>query len=87
MSIAATAPADARSLVLPRRPVDLPADPRAESSQPSAWRRVSFWPLEFLRLVAVVYMFPLAILAIGIPVGLALTGVLLGATWVWRALW
>jgi hypothetical protein len=87
MSITATAPADARSLVLPRRPVDLPADPRAESSQPSAWRRVSFWPLEFLRLVAVVYMFPLAILAIGIPVGLALTGVLLGATWVWRALW
>jgi len=87
MSITATAPADARSLVLPRRPVDLPAHPRAESSQPSAWRRVSFWPLEFLRLVAVVYMFPLAILAIGIPVGLALTGVLLGATWVWRALW
>ena len=87
MSITATAPADARSLVLPRRPVDLPADPRAESSQPSAWRRVSFWPLEFVRLVAVVYMFPLAILAIGIPVGLALTGLLLGATWVWRALW
>ena len=83
MSITATAPADARSLVLPRRPVDLPADPRAESSQPSAWRRVSFWPLEFLRLVAVVYMFPLAILAIGIPVGL----VLLGAAWVWRTLW
>jgi hypothetical protein len=87
MSITATAPADVRSLVLPRRPVDLPADPRVESSQPSAWRRVSFWPLEFLRLVAVVYMFPLAILAIGIPVGLALTGVLLGAAWVWRALW
>jgi hypothetical protein len=87
MSITATAPGDARALVLPRRPVDLPADLRAESSQPSIWRRVSFWPLEFLRLVAVVYALPLAILAIGIPVGLALTGLFLGATWVWRMLW
>jgi hypothetical protein len=33
------------------------------------------------------YMLPLAILAIGIPVGLALTGVLLGAAWLWRTLW
>ncbi len=48
---------------------------------------MSFWPLEFLRLVAAVYLLPLAILAIGIPVGLALTGVLLGAAWVWRTLW
>ena len=87
MSITATAPGDARSLVLPTRPVELPAGPRAQSSQPTAWGRVSFWPLEFLRLVAVVYMFPVAILAIGIPVGLALTGVLLGAAWVWRTLW
>ena len=87
MSFTATAPGDARALVLPRRPVELPAYPRAESSQPSVWRRVSFWPLEFLRLVAAVYMLPLAILAIGIPVGLALTGVLLGAAWVWRTLW
>jgi hypothetical protein len=87
MSITATAPGDARALVLPRRPVELPADLRAESSQPSVWRRVSFWPLEFLRLVAVVYALPLAILAIGIPVGLALTGLFLGATWVWRMLW
>jgi hypothetical protein len=87
MSFTATVAGDARALVLPRRPVELPADPRAESSQPSVWRRVSFWPLEFLRLVAAVYLLPLAILAIGIPVGLALTGVLLGAAWVWKTLW
>jgi hypothetical protein len=87
MSITAIAPGDARALVLPKRPVELPADWRAESSQPGVWRRVSFWPLEFLRLVAVVYALPLAILAIGIPAGLALTGLFLGATWVWRMLW
>jgi hypothetical protein len=86
MSITATAPGDG-SLVLPRRPVELPAALRAESSQPSVWRRISFWPLEFLRLVAAVYMLPLVILAIGIPVGLALTAVLLGAAWLWRTLW
>jgi hypothetical protein len=87
MSIIATAPGDARSLVLPGLPVELPTRLQAESSQPSVWRRVSFWPLEFLRLVAVVYALPLAILAIGIPAGLALTGLFLGATWVWRMLW
>jgi anti-sigma-K factor RskA len=87
MSITATAPGDARALALPRRLVELPADPRAKSSPPSVWHRISFWPLEFVRLVAVVYALPLAILAIGIPVGLALTGLFLGATWVWRMLW
>ena len=87
MSIAATNARDAHSLVLPRLPVELPTRLQAESSQPSVWRRISFWPLEFLWLVAAVYMLPLAILAIGIPVALALTGVLLGAAWVWRTLW
>jgi hypothetical protein len=87
MSIAATAARDGRALVLPKQPVDLPARSRAESGQPGVWRRISFWPLEFLRLVGVVYLLPLAILAIGLPLGLALTGVLLGAGWAWRALW
>lgn len=87
MSLVAVATHDARSLVLPRPPVDVPAHPRAESGQPGVWRRLSFWPLEFLRLVGVVYLLPLAILAIGLPLGLALTGALLGAGWAWRALW
>jgi hypothetical protein len=64
-----------------------PARQRAGPIPPNVWRRMSFWPLEFLRLVAAVYMLPLAILAIGIPVGLAITAVLFGAGWVWRTLW
>jgi hypothetical protein len=87
MSIAATGARDARSLVLPQLPLELPARPRAKCRQPNARHPSSFWPLEFLRLVAVVYMLPLAILAIGIPVGLALVGVLRGTAWVWRTLW
>jgi hypothetical protein len=84
MSMAATAARDTRSQILPKLPVELPAQPRDEFGQ---WRRISFWPLEFLRLVAAVYMLPLAILAVGIPVGLVLTGVFLGTAWVWRTLW
>jgi hypothetical protein len=87
MSIAAPLIHDARALALPTLPVELPAGPRAESGEASVWHRISFWPLEALRLVAVIYLLPLAILAVGIPLGLALTGVLLGAGWVWRSVW
>ena len=87
MTMPATAARDTRSLVLARLPVDSAAQQGAKSSVPSVWRRILFWPLEFVRLVAAVYMLPLAILAIGIPVGLALTGVFLATAWVWRTLW
>ena len=86
MSIAFTTARDPRPVLLPV-PVAFPTRPREGLNQGSVWRRVSFWPLECLRLVAVVYAFPLAILAIGIPLGLALTGLIFGATWVWRLLW
>lgn len=87
MSIAAPATHDARPIVFPPLPVKLPAGWRAESGKASVWQRISFWPLEGLRLVAVVYLLPFAILAVGIPLGLALTGLLLGAAWVWRSVW
>jgi hypothetical protein len=87
MAIAASAAHDRRSLVLPTLPVALPAGWRAEAGPAGVWQRISFWPLEGLRLVAVVYLLPVTILAVGIPVGFALTGVLLGAAWVWRSIW
>jgi hypothetical protein len=77
----------AHSLVLPTRPVELPAGWRAESGTASLWHRISFWPLEGLRLVAVIYLLPLTILAVGIPLGLALTGTLRGVAWIWRSVW
>ena len=87
MAIAASPAHDIRSLVLPRLPVELPAGWRAEAGPASLWQRISFWPLEALRLVAVVYLLPVTILAVGIPLGLALTGMVLGAAWVWRSIW
>lgn len=45
-----------------------------------------FWPAEFLRLVGVVYLFPIVILAIGIPLALALNGLILAGQWLWRSL-
>jgi len=87
MALAASAAHDPRSLVLTTLPVELPAGWRADSGTASVWHRISFWPLEGLRLVAVIYLLPLTILAVGIPLGLALTGMLLGATWVWRSIW
>ena len=78
---------DARPLVLPTRPVEFPAGWGAESATASMWQRISFWPLEGLRLVGVIYLLPLTILAVGIPLGLALTGMLRGVAWVWRSVW
>lgn len=87
MAIAASAAHDTRRLVLTTLPVELPAGWRAEPGTASVWHRISFWPLEGLRLVGVIYLLPLTILAVGIPLGLALTGMLLGAAWVWRSIW
>jgi hypothetical protein len=40
-----------------------------------------FWPAEFLRVVGVAYLFPVVILAIGVPLALALNGLLMAAQW------
>jgi hypothetical protein len=85
MPLAAPATHDAHALPLPRPQIAL--GPRSESGPAGIWRRVSFWLLEGLRLVAVVYLLPVAILAVGISLGLALTLVLRGAAWVWRLVW
>jgi hypothetical protein len=44
-------------------------------------RNVMFWPAEFLRLVGVAYMFPVVILAIGVPLALALSGLIMAGEW------
>ena len=82
-----TIAAPAHSPVLPSVSVELSTRRRVESAQPGAWRRLSYWPLEFVRLLAAIYMLPVALLVIGVPIGLALTGLFLGAAWLWRALW
>ena len=49
-----------------------------------AWSRAMFWPAEFLRLIGVAFLFPVVILAMGLPLALALTGLLLAAQWLWQ---
>jgi hypothetical protein len=87
MSSAGVAVYGLPEVVVPRVSAAVPLRLRSGPIGPGVWSRLSFWPLEFLRLVAVVYLLPIAILAIGIPIGLVLTGVLLGAGWAWRTIW
>ena len=81
-AIAARAP----SVVFPIQPVDLPACPRLGQGQLGLWRRLTFWPAEFVRLVALIYMLPVVIYAIGIPVAAAISAFLFFASWVGKAL-
>lgn len=58
---------------------------RVSGGGPSTLRRLMFWPAEFLRLMAVAYLFPLVVLAIGLPVALAVTGLLKAGQWLWQS--
>jgi hypothetical protein len=62
------------------------AGARLEAGEPGPWKRLLFWPAEFLRLVGLVYLFPIVILAIGIPLALALNGLLRAGSWLWQLL-
>jgi hypothetical protein len=59
---------------------------RIATARAPAWRRTMFWPAELLRLIGVAFLFPVVILALGLPVAFALTGLLLAAQWVWHIL-
>ena len=85
MTAMATA-ARASSVVFPIEPADLSVRPRLGAGQLHLWRRITFWPAEFLRLVALIYMLPVVIYAIGIPVAAAINVVLFCAGWVGKAL-
>jgi hypothetical protein len=76
---------DLPSLVFAREQLESRARERITPSPPLSGR-VLGWVAEFLRLVAVVYMLPIAILAIGIPIALATNALILAAGWAWRAL-
>jgi hypothetical protein len=80
-----------------QHPVAVAADPlpftlaplataRAADGKPRAPRGLMFWPAEFLRLMAVAYLFPLVVLVIGLPVALAVTGLLIAGQWLWQSL-
>jgi len=85
MSTTATA-AHAPSVVFPIEPADVPVRPLLGHGQLHLWRRISFWPAELVRLVALIYMLPVVIYAIGIPVAAVINAVLFCAGWVGKAL-
>ena len=85
MSTTAAA-ARAPSVVFPIEPADLPLRPGLDPGQLGIWPGIAFWPSEFLRLVALVYMLPVVIYAIGIPVAAAINAVLFCAGWLGKAL-
>ena len=76
---------DVPAFVLPRAHAGTPPREAISPSHLGSRRRLSGWAKEALLLVGAVYMFPLAILAVGIPLALAVNGLLLLAGWAWNA--
>ena len=52
-----------------------------QPSRPSLWGRLSRWPREAVMAMGTVYLFPLAILAIFIPLAFLIKGLLIAAGW------
>ena len=76
------------SIALLRTPADLPARPPISLSQGQVWiNRLAFWPAEFVRLVALVYMLPVVIYVVCLPIALVVNAVLLCAGRSWTSLW
>jgi hypothetical protein len=57
-----------------------------QPAQPSLWSRLSRWPRELLGVIGTVYLFPLAILVIFVPLAFAIKGLIMGAGWALNAL-
>ena len=50
------------------------------------WRAITRGLADVAGLIGVIYLFPITVLAIGIPIALAIAGLLLAARWVWNVL-
>lgn len=84
ITVAARAP----SLALREVPAELPARPGVRvSGSRRWWARILFWPAELIRLVALIYMLPIVIYAIGTPIAVAVNVALFCAGWSWKELW
>ena len=80
MSTIALAPR--ASVVLP----GLPAASPARSAIGQWWVQITYWPAELLRLVALIYMLPIVIYAVCLPIAAVIKTILVLASWSWNAL-
>ena len=71
MSSIALAPR-ASSIALPVVPAELPARPPIGLSFRDWWVRVTYWPLEFALLVALIYLLPIVIYVVVSPIALVI---------------
>ena len=86
MSNTAIAVPDVPPFVLPRAHAETPPREAIRPRRPGSVHGLSGWAKEAVLLVGAVYMFPIAIQAIGIPFAFAVNGLLLLAGWAWNAL-
>ena len=86
MTNTAIAVPDVPPFVLPKAHVGTPPREAISPRRPGSVHGLSGWAKEAVLLVGAVYMFPIAILAIGIPFAFAVNGLLLLAGWAWNAL-
>jgi len=75
--------------ITPRASVVLPGLPAASPARSPigySWADVTYWPAELLRLVALIYMLPIVIYAVCLPIAAVIKTVLVLASWSWKAL-
>ena len=53
---------------------------------PRRWRAITRGLADVAGLIGAIYLFPITVLAIGIPIALTVVGLLLAARWVWNVL-
>ena len=85
MSQTVIAVADVPSIALAALQAEVPPVEQARPNAAGAFGRVLWWVKEGLLVVAVAYAFPIAILAIGVPVALTINGLLIAAGWAWNS--
>jgi hypothetical protein len=62
----------ASSIVLPVLPAELPLGPPIGLHLRDSWARATYWPLELVRLVALIYLLPVVIYLVVSPIALVI---------------
>ena len=75
--------------ITPRASIALPSLPAASPARSQIgpwWVHATYWPAELLRLVALIYMLPIVIYAVCLPIAAVIKTLLFLAGWASKAL-